>query len=150
MAGLESKGLLYVVDPASGKVIREVALNGNPMGAAWLDDDLICVAEYGAASVAVVDVQAGSVVGRLPVGPKSVGVATVPDKNLVIVCDNGLHQVAIINASDGQPLARLRVAAYPFFVAASTDGRVAVVGHLTPSGPGKRRPLVCGTAREDS
>lgn len=126
-------GKLYILETASGQVLRTVRLNGEPTGVAW-NSNTVFVAEYDAGTVAEVDADRGKVIRRLRVGPKPLGVALVPSRSLLLAADFGLDKVVAVNLADGREVGRIPVSRAPCFLAVTPDGTSAVVVNSLPVG----------------
>ena len=128
-------GSVALIDAATGKVMRHVALKGSPAGIAWSPDcKRVFVAEHGAGSVAEVDCLGGKVARRLPVGPRPIGVALAPKRKLLLATDAAMNTVSVVDLSTGKERCRVRVPREPGCVAISPNESLAVVSNLLPAG----------------
>jgi hypothetical protein len=130
----ETAAELVILDAKTGTSLRSVKLAGQPRGLIRSGAGKVMVAEYGAGTVAEVDITAGSVVRRLDVGPKATDVAMTSDGSRVLVPDFALGQVLILDGATGKTQATVPVAPYPFAIAVAPVGGTAVVTHLLASG----------------
>lgn len=122
-----------IVDPVSGKVLKQVALNAQPAGVAWLaDSSRLLVSEYGNNTLAEIDPAAGTVVRRMGAGHGPMGVAVASKKKVALVCNSKVNNVSVINLADGKEVANIVAVREPYFVAVSDDETRAVVGNLLP------------------
>jgi len=137
-------GCLCLVDVAAKKVVREVALKGQPSGVAWsADGKKVYVAERNAGTVAEVDAGSGKVARRLPVGLRPVGVALAPKKGLLLACNTVENDVSIVDLSSGKEKKRLALPHQPFFAAVTPEESMAVVGNLLPRGSAADPKTAC-------
>ncbi len=129
-------GVLYAVDLAERRVLKEVALRGQPTGIA-VDPRAarVFVAEYGAGSIAEVDAARLEVARRLPAGLRPIGLALAPGRGLLIACNTVTDDVSVIDLRSGAERARIGVPREPFFCAVAPDERLAIVGNLLPATP---------------
>ena len=128
-------GMLMLIDPARGKVVREVRLQGEPTGVLWSSDGkVVYAAEYDASSVAVVNPATGEVIRRLAVGPRPIGLAEAPQSDLLLVANNATHTVSVIDLKSGQEKARIDTTREPFAIAVTPDAALAVVSNFLPQG----------------
>ncbi len=129
-------GELVLMDAASLKVARRVALEGEPEGVAWHPDgSRVCVAECGAGTVAEVDPKAGKVTRRFAVGPRPVGLAIDATRGLLVVANRGTDTVSLVALDTGKEAARVAALPAPVSVAVSPERGLAIVGHLIPATP---------------
>ncbi|MCH5373875.1 MAG: hypothetical protein JJ992_07860, partial [Planctomycetes bacterium] len=121
-------------DVASGKAIREVALQGKPAGIAFsADGKFTYVAECTAGTVAEIDGD-GEVMRRLKVGPWPMGLAVAARRGRLLVTDAATNVVLIVELSGGRSLARVPVGHWPGQIAITPDERIAVVANRLPAG----------------
>lgn len=125
-------GAVVLIDPASGKVVRQVALKGKPAGVAWSPAGRLYVAELGAGSVAEVDAAAGRVLRRLAVDPWPMGLAVAGAD--LLVANRATNRLTVVDLATGKPRASIPVPREPYFIAVSPNGLQAVVGNGLPAG----------------
>ena len=127
-------GSVAIIDAASGKVTREVALKGQPTGLAWSADGAkVYVAEWNAGTVAEVDAAKGKVLRRLDVGLRPMGVALAAKRGLLVVANTVTNDVSLVDLASGKEKVRLKLVREPYFVAITPDEKLAVVSNLLPS-----------------
>lgn len=126
-------GILAIMNDA-GKVVREVALEGQPCGVAFGAGNTCYVAEYDAGTVAEVDAQAGKILRRFQVGPKPLGLALASKSKLLLVGNYGLKSVTVIDLASGKEKARIELNSPPQGIAVSPDEATAFVANLLPFG----------------
>ena len=128
--------VVEVVSLEEGCVEKEIPLRGEPMGLA-LDSArgrLYC-AEYGAGSIAEIDLASLQVARRLPVGLRPAGIALAPRRGLLCAANTVTDDVSIVNLASGQPAVTIRVDREPFFLAVTPDEKTLLVGNLLPATP---------------
>ncbi len=127
-------GAVVLIDSASCKVAREVALQGSPAGVAWSPDGArLFAAEYGAGTVAEVAAGEGKVLRRFKVGLYPMGIGLAPKRKLLLAANTVTDDLSVIDLESGKERARLRVPREPFFVAITPDESMAVAGNLLPA-----------------
>ncbi len=133
---------LVLIDTASGKVAREVAIGGQAGAIAWsADSSKVYVADYDNGTIDEVGVADGKVLREIEVGPYPNAVALAPRKGLLLASSTGLNFISAIDLATGKEKARINVLREPFCIALSPDESMAVVSNLLPSGPASD-PLV--------
>lgn len=102
---------LTVYDSRLGEVVRVVDLGTNtrPHGMAFLDDDRLAVTAEGAAELLVVDIGAGEVLERIPVGAGTAHmVAVSPDGSLAWVTNIAAGTLERVDLSKGKVTGSIR------------------------------------------
>jgi YVTN family beta-propeller protein len=128
-------GVVVIIDAATGKVSREVALKGEPTGVAWAPDgSKVYVAERNAGTVAEVNPAQGKVLRRFDVGLRPMGVALAAKRGLLVVGDTVTNDISVVDVASGKEKTRLRLVREPHFVAITPDETMAVVGNLLALG----------------
>ncbi len=126
-------GALAVTD-GGGKLLREIALNGQPCDVVFAKGTICYVAEYDAGTVAEVDASAGKVLRRFKVGPKPCGLALAPKGKLLLVGNYGLKSVSVVDLASGKEKARIKLNSHPQGISVSPDEKTAFVANLLPFG----------------
>ncbi|MFP4056290.1 MAG: c-type cytochrome [Candidatus Brocadiia bacterium] len=127
-------GTVSFVDPAAGKVVREVAVGGAPAGLELsADGATLYVADAEGGSVAVVDVRAARVRTRYVAGRSAYGLERGEGSTLY-VCDRFRDRVNVLDAASGKVAAGLPATREPLFCALSAGGTLCVANML-PLGP---------------
>jgi DNA-binding beta-propeller fold protein YncE len=125
---------LSLIDPATRKISRSVALTGSPDGLAWAaDGGRVFVAESGAGRIAEVNPADGTITRRFATGRYPRGLAVVTRRKLLLACDWGLDRLTAIDLTNGKTLANIPAGCQPTCVAVSPDESVAVVSNLIPA-----------------
>lgn len=130
--GLCSDGALHAIDPANPGKALQLVLPTVPGDVAISPDGARVYVTNGlAASVAVADTAAGSIVTNVKVGAEPLGVATSPDGQRVYVTNFQSGTLSVLDARSDTVLATLSVGATPRAIAVMPDGRHAYVTHST-------------------
>ncbi|QNN24384.1 c-type cytochrome [Planctomycetales bacterium ZRK34] len=125
-----------LIDPAAGKVVAQVKLNGRPTDVIWsLDGKKLYVSEQTAGTVAEIDAAGAKVVRRLEVGPWPMGLAIAAKPNRLLVCEASMNRLEIVDLGSGKVVSRVDVLRQPFAVAVTPDQSTALVSNLLPEGP---------------
>lgn len=130
--GLCSDGALHAVDPSDPGHATQLVLPTVP-GEVGISPDgaRVYVTNGLAASLAVADTAAGSIVTNVKVGAEPLGVATSPDGKRVYVTNFQSGTLSVLDAQSNEVIATLNVGATPRAVAVTPDGRHAYVTHST-------------------
>ncbi len=131
-----TNGALHVVQPAAGTVSCSTGLSGYGKGVAWIDNSTVWVSEYDFGSVAEVDTATCTVLRRIVVGPKPMGIAVYG--GTAVVTEYGLGQIQIVDVVSGAIQASIATKNYPQFVTITPDGGTALVGHHVPTGDARQ------------
>jgi YVTN family beta-propeller protein len=130
--GLCSDGALHAVDPSDPGHARQLVLPTVPGEIAISPDGARVYVTNGlAASVAVADTAAGSIVTNVKVGAEPLGVATSPDGKRVYVTNFQSGTMSVIDAQTNEVTDTLNVGATPRAVAVTPDGKRAYLTHST-------------------
>lgn len=130
--GLCSDGALHAVDPADpGKALQLVLPTVPGEVGISPDGTRVYVTNGLAASLAVADTTAGSIVTNVKVGAEPLGVATSADGKRVYVTNFQSGTLSVLDAQSNEVIATLNVGATPRAVAVMPDGRHAYVTHST-------------------
>ena len=126
-------GVVVFVDLASGTAVAEVPLHGEPTGLVISPDGaLLYASEYDSGTVAEIDVRSRSVRRRFRVGLRPLGLA-LGGRSLV-VANTVTNDISIVDLDSGEESRRVSVPREAYFVAATPDGKRALVGNLLPAG----------------
>lgn len=130
--GLCSDGALHAVDPSDPGHATKLVLPTVP-GEVTISPDgaRVYVTNGLAASLAVADTAAGSIVTNVKVGAEPLGVATSPDGKRVYVTNFQGGTLSVIDAQTDQVIDTLNVGATPRAIAVTPDGKHAWVTHST-------------------
>ncbi len=147
----KTAGCVAVLDAATGKKVRDVAVAGEPNGlSVSADGKTLYVALRKAGTVAVIDTARGTLTRQIPVGPWPVAVAVDEQRQRLVTCNRGDHTVSIVDTAGGEVLARIPVARDPFAVAITPDGSRIVVTNYMPLGKGTDRTLAAEVSLLDA
>ena len=125
----EADQAVLVVRFADGAVVRAIPTGqaGSHMVSVTADGRLGYTANMGSGSVTELDLVAGRATRTLPVGPRTEGVAVVPDGREVWIGSNTQHTVTAIDTRTWAPVDTMSAPGLPYRIAISADGRTAVV-----------------------
>lgn len=130
--GLCSDGALHAIDPSDPGHATQLVLPTVPGEVAISPDGArVYVANGLAASVAVADTAAGSIVTNVKVGAEPLGVATSPDGRRVYVTNFQAGTMSVLDAKTNEVVDTLNVGATPRAVAVTPDGKRAYLTHST-------------------
>lgn len=122
----------------SGEVMRRVPLR-SPAGLVWsASGDRVLVAEADTGHLAEIQADSGRVVRRTRVGKAPESVALAGAGGLVVVTCRASRTVVTCRLREGRVLHSLRLAGEPFGIACTSDGSLAVVTELLPTGDATR------------
>jgi DNA-binding beta-propeller fold protein YncE len=125
---------LSLIDPATRKIRRTVALKGTPEGLAWAADGArVFVAESGAGRIAEINPADGTITRHFATGRYPRGLAVARNRKLLLACDWGLDRLTAIDLTSGKTLAHIPAGCQPTSVAVSPDESLAVVSNLIPT-----------------
>lgn len=130
--GLCSDGALHAIDPATPGNALKLVLPTVPGDVGISPDGTRVYVTNGlAASLAVADTAAGSILSNVKVGAEPLGVATSPDGRRVYVTNFQSGTLSVIDAKSDTLIDTLNVGATPRAIAVTPDGRRAYVTHST-------------------
>lgn len=130
--GLCSDGALHAVDPSDPGHATQLVLPTVPGEVAISPDGARVYVTNGlAASLAVADTAAGSIVTNVKVGAEPLGVATSPDGKRVYVTNFQAGTMSVIDAQTNEVIDTLNVGATPRAIAVTPDGKRAYLTHST-------------------
>lgn len=137
-------GCVAIINAADNKILREVAVKGEPTGLVWAANGArLYLADYQTASVVEIDPAAGKILRRFGVGHSPMGLAIAAKRNLLLAANTGTHDVAVIHLADGKQRARIPAVREPYFVAVTPDESLAVVANLLPADPATDPRIAC-------
>jgi DNA-binding beta-propeller fold protein YncE len=126
--------MVLLMNASSNGPAVEVPLGGEVNGVAWsANGRTVYTAGGTAGTVAAID-PSGHLRTRLKVGPRPMGLAIAPRRGLLLVADAATAEVHALDLATGRPRARVPVLREPYFLAVTSDERVAVVGNRLPQG----------------
>ncbi|MGD0092827.1 MAG: YncE family protein [Planctomycetota bacterium] len=128
---------IAVVDVASGKVAKSIALEGAPSGLVLAPDGSALYVTAGCPDgcVYVIDPAAGKVLSTIPAGHSPVAPVASPNGKTLYVCDRFNNRVLVIDlaAKDAKPDA-IPVMREPIAAAVTSDGAFLFVANHLPVG----------------
>jgi len=133
---------LDVIELGKSSVAWQVALNGQPRGLVWHENQIF-VAEYGAGTAALIDADAKQVVKRFDTGMYPVDLAVAG--NQLLVTDFNANQLLIIDL-ETEAKSVLNLPANPYYVTVCPQGQYALVGQLNPEEPDPEKSLTAASA----
>ena len=126
-----------VLDAATGKKVRDVAIVGEPNGLALsADGKTLYVAQRKANSIAVVDTAQGVVAREIPVGTWPVALALAEKSKRLYCCNRGNHTVSVVDLVADRQIRQIAVVRDPAFAAVTADESRVVVANFMPHGAG--------------
>jgi YVTN family beta-propeller protein len=124
-----------VVDAASAKVARTIALPAEPTGMTLSPDGgtlyVTCVTPLG--TVHVIDVASGKARATIPAGHYAGAPVASPDGKRLYVCNRFNNNVSVIDLDAKKELARIPAVREPIAAAITSDGRTLVVANHLPN-----------------
>lgn len=121
--GTTTSGELVVVDGNSKRLEGSVPVGSLPLGvAATPDGSRAVVANYGSATVSVVDLLTPSLLATIRVGVQPTKVAMRPDGRVAFVTNNGSGTISVIDVLAAQAIGTVNVGQGPMGIAVSQDG----------------------------
>lgn len=124
-----------VVERASGKLLRTIALPAKATGLALSPDGgkLWVTSATPEGTATLLDVASGKQEATLAVGHGATAPLVTPDGKRLFVCNRFDHDVSVIDLATRQPIARASVGREPVAAAVTPDGKTVVVANLLPS-----------------
>ena len=116
-----------VFDIASRKLTGTIRGVVNPEQLAVSRTGLVYAGSEDAGAVVILDPQAKTAVGTIPVGDEPEGVALSPDERFLYVTLEGDNKVAVVDVANRRVIARVAVGGRPRSIAFSPDGTRAYV-----------------------
>lgn len=116
-----------VVDLDKLALVKTIASGQDPESFDLVGDAQLVVSNEETAEVSIVDVAAGTVRARVPVGREPEGVTTEPDGKLVYVTSEADGKVTIVDPRAAKAVADIPVGARPRGIAFTSDGARAFV-----------------------
>jgi len=129
-------GVVSVVDPASRKVVRKIAVGGSPAGLALsADGSALYAADADDGSVALIDTRASRVSAKIDGGRSAFGLELSRDGRRLYVCDRFLNRVNVVDTAKRKAIYRLPATREPLCCALEPDGQTLYVSNMLPLGP---------------
>ena len=128
----QTGGSVALVDPAAGRVIREVATGDRPSGVAIsADGKLGVVSHWYGYDLAILDLESDklAILGRVEVGPEPRGVAIAPDNRTAYVAVGVGNEVVRVDLVDKKVTGRVEVGREPRSLAFTPDRSRLVVAN---------------------
>jgi len=121
-----------VVEAASGKVARTIALPSAPTGLALSPDGAHLYVTFGQAqgTVGVVEVASGKVAATIPVGHTPVAPVVSPDGKRLYVCNRFHNNVSVVDLAAKKEIAKAPATREPIAAAITPDGKTLLVANL--------------------
>ena len=123
------------VELDGGKVVRRVAMPGEPTGAVLVPDGskLIVACAAPKSTIVVLDARSGQSLASIPAGHTATGPAVSPDGKRLYVCNRFSGDVSVIDLAAAKPVARVRAVREPIAAAVTPDGRTVLVANHLPN-----------------
>ena len=133
-----------VVDVASSKVARTIALLAGPTGLAVSPDGatlyVTCATPQG--TVSVIDAASGKAKGSIPVGHGATGPTVSPDGKRLYVCNRFNNNVALVDL-EAKKVALVPAVREPIRSAVTADGATLFVSNHLPIDPSDGYDVAC-------
>ncbi|OQC21325.1 MAG: Virginiamycin B lyase [Planctomycetes bacterium ADurb.Bin069] len=134
-----------IIDAASGGVVRSVPLAAGGAGVAWsADGKKLYAVEGGGGCVAEIEAGTWTVARRFEAGFNPLGIAVAGTS--LLVTDHARGKLLAIDAESGGLRRTVDGLREPFGVAATPDGRLAVVTNLLPCTPATDPAASCAVS----
>jgi YVTN family beta-propeller protein len=126
---------IAVVEAASGKVARSIALPSVPTGLALSPNGAHLYVTFGLpeGTVGVVEVASGLVAATIAVGHTPVAPVVSPDGKRLYVCNRFNNNVSVIDLEAKKEIARVPASREPDAAAITPDGKTLLVANLLPT-----------------
>jgi YVTN family beta-propeller protein len=130
----ELANAIYIVDPASGRVVGEVPTGATESHMLVISPDgkRAYTANVGPGSVSVVDLQKRALVTVIPVAQHVQRISMSPDGKWVFTHDQGAPRIAVIDTAMNKVARWIPLPAYVYSSTATPDGKLLVAN--APSG----------------
>jgi YVTN family beta-propeller protein len=127
---------IAVVDAATAKVTKEIALRAEPTGLALsAHGKALCVtAGLEDGRLYMVDTDRRKVTDSVDVGHSPCAPALSPDTKTAYVCNRFLNSVAVVDLDEGDVVAHIPVVREPVASVITPDGKLLFVANLLPAG----------------
>jgi len=130
-------GQIAVVDVASGKVARQIAVPAPPTGLTLCPEGTMlfvtCAKPEG--SVVMIEAATGAVKSTMDAGHSACAPVISPDGKTLYVCNRFDDDVSVIETATGKTITRVPVIREPVGAAISPDGKTVLVTNLLPNDP---------------
>jgi YVTN family beta-propeller protein len=130
----ELANAIYVVNPATGKVVGEVPTGAieSHMFVLSPDGKRAYTSNVGAGSVSVLDLQNRSLITVIPVAKRVQRISISPDGRFVFTHDQDATRIAVIDTATNKLVRRIDLPASVYSSAPTPDGRLLIAN--APSG----------------
>jgi len=130
----ELANAIYIVDPASGKVVGEASTGDTEshMFVITPDGKRAYTANVGPGTVSVVDLQNRKLITVIPVAKHVQRISITPDGKFVFTHDQGAARIAVIDTATNKLARWIELSAYVYSSTPTPDGRFLVAN--APSG----------------
>ncbi len=121
-----------LVDPATGRILRETKTGDRPAGVAISNDGRVgVVTHWFGYDLAILDLSGDrtTVIGRVEVGPEPRGVLVAPDGRTAYVAVGASNEVVRVDLTDRKVAGRIAVGREPRGLAFTPDGARLIVGN---------------------
>lgn len=127
---------IAVVNVASGKVTRSIAMPAPPTGMVLSPDGgkLYVTCAAATSTVVVVDTGSGKKLASIPTGHTARGPTISPDGKVLYVCNRFDNAVSVIDLTSNKEVARVATTREPVAAAITPDGKTVFVANLLPFG----------------
>ncbi len=137
----EHSDSLLVVDTATGRVLKRIAVGRRPHDVAVAADDrTVYVTNRFSGTVSVIDAAAGRVVDEIAVGGEPHGVVVGPMGRFVYVANTAQDTISVIDARARTEISRLAAGRGPWSIALRADAAVLAVTNVRPHAAAFREP----------
>jgi YVTN family beta-propeller protein len=139
-AAIQSDGEVVLLDIATMRVVKKIAVRGKHATAAVFSPDgrWIYASAEESPELAVIDVKQGAVTNSIPVGPRLRGIAFLPGGARAYVAAEQESEVVVIDVPTQAVIARVKTAGAPVGVTPHPDGKRVFV---SATGAGKVQVL---------
>lgn len=137
----EHSNSLIVVEPATGRVLREIRVGLRPHGVAvGPNGDRLFVTNRLSDSVTVIDARDGRVWSEIPVASEPHGLAADAQGRMIFVANTGDDSISVIDSRAGREVKRLVGGRGPWGIALAPSGRSIYATNVRPQPARFREP----------
>ncbi len=134
-----------IMDAAAGTVACSVPLAAGGAGLAWsADGKKLYAVEHAAGSIAEIEAGTWRVARRFKAGFNPLGIAVAGTS--LLVTDDARDMLLVLDAGSGETRGTAEVLEEPFGVAATSDGKLAVVTNMLPRTPSTDPAASCAVS----